>query len=344
MRRHQGNGAVVGGEPPARPEAALEVSHLTVDYILGDGQVVSGVRDVSLEVGPGEKIAIVGESGSGKSTLATAVLGLLPDNSRVRSGEIRFDRISVLEASDRELRALRGLRLSRVPQDPLRSLNPVLNIGAQMRDVVRAHLRIGDAELDTRLSSALRDVGLSGADRLLRAYPHELSGGMRQRVLLAMALLHKPQVVVADEPTTALDSTVQAQILDLLDGLVDKYRMSLVLITHDLAIASKLCQRVVIMYRGEVVEAGRMEDILGEPLHPYTALLLAAAGAPTAGWGGTSGQEAGSSKAAATAGGDARCAFAGRCPVAIEMCFAEHPELLPVRKRDTSAIRCFLRQ
>ena len=254
----------------------LEIESLSVTYRTTRGRV-DAVRDVSLSVAPGETVAIVGESGSGKSTTVHAVIRLLPGAARIASGAIRFDGTDLATVSNPALRSVRGRRIGFVPQDPAVSLNPVQRIGTQVAEVLRVHGladRQGAAE---RAVQALERAGLPDAALRARQYPHELSGGMRQRVLIAIAIAADPQLIIADEPTSALDVTVQRQILDHLDELKRERGASLLLITHDLGVAADRADRIVVMSQGRVVEQGTPEQVLLAPEHPYTRQLIAAA-------------------------------------------------------------------
>ena len=254
----------------------LEIESLSVAYRTSRGRV-DAVRDVSLSVAPGETVAIVGESGSGKSTTVHAVIRLLPGAADIASGAIRFDGVDLAAASNAALHSVRGRRIGFVPQDPTVSLNPVQRIGTQVAEVLRVHGladRQGAAE---RAVQALERAGLPDAALRARQYPHELSGGMRQRVLIAIAIAADPQLIIADEPTSALDVTVQRQILDHLDGLKRERGASLLLITHDLGVAADRADRIIVMSQGRIVEQGTPEQVLLAPEHPYTRQLIAAA-------------------------------------------------------------------
>ena len=250
----------------------LEVRDLEVAFDSHRGRV-HAVRGVSFDVAPGETVGIVGESGCGKSVTAMSLLRLVGANGKI-SGSIRFDGLDLLAMSDDEIRELRGNRTSMVFQDPMTSLNPVLRIGRQLDDVLRAHGRGDRAERRRRALELLRSVGIPEAERRLDDYPHQFSGGMRQRVMIAMALANRPALIVADEPTTALDVTVQAQILELLRELNESLGTSIVLISHDLRVVSDLCRRILVFYAGRIVEEGSTDAVFGEPAHPYTRALL----------------------------------------------------------------------
>jgi peptide/nickel transport system permease protein len=230
---------------------------------------------VSFDVAPGETLAIVGESGAGKSLTATALLGLLPRTASV-AGTAAFDGRDLLALDDDAMRALRGNRIAMIFQDPMSSLNPVHTVGTQVVEASRAHRALSKAAAHAEALALFRRVGIADPERRLDAYPHELSGGMRQRVMIAIAVANRPALLIADEPTTALDVTIQAQILDLLADLRREGGMSLIFITHNLGIVSEIADRVAVMYAGHVVEQGGVGDVFAAPLHPYTQALLAA--------------------------------------------------------------------
>jgi peptide/nickel transport system ATP-binding protein len=236
------------------------------------------VNGVSFALGPGERVGLIGESGSGKSLTALAVMGLLPEELQA-AGRVTFDGRDLLRLSDRELGALRGDRIAMVFQEPMTALNPLMRVGRQVTETLTLHrgLRRGDA--DTRALELLTRVELPDPESTRRAYPHQLSGGQRQRVMLAMALACDPAVLICDEPTTALDVTVQARMLRLIDRLVAEEGSALLFITHDLAVVSGLCQRVLVMYGGRIVESGATAELFAAPRHPYTAGLLDASAA-----------------------------------------------------------------
>ncbi|MDG0791031.1 ABC transporter ATP-binding protein [Cohnella ginsengisoli] len=254
-------------------ERLLEMEDLRVSFYSRSGEN-QAVRGVSLHVDAGETVGIVGESGSGKSVTAKAALGLIGPPGRVIGGDIRYRGESLLGRSDSRWRKLRGNRIAMVFQDPMTALNPVKKIGAQMIEVIRRHRGLGKEAARLEAAAKLREVGISEPERRLEQYPHEFSGGMRQRVMIAMALSCEPELLLADEPTTALDVTIQAQILDLLKDIKAKSNMGIVLITHDLGVVAQVCTRVVVMYGGMVMEEGTVEDIFYRPGHPYTQGLL----------------------------------------------------------------------
>jgi oligopeptide/dipeptide ABC transporter ATP-binding protein len=253
----------------------LEVEHLEVQFFTRRG-VAHAVRDVSFHVDPGETLGIVGESGSGKSVTVQAIMGLTELPGKVTGGDVRFLGGSLLHGPDaeRRLRDVRGRDIALVFQDPMTSLNPLLTVGTQITEVLRRHLDMGKRESTERAVELLELVGISFPRQRVKQYPHELSGGMRQRVMIAMALACEPKLLVADEPTTALDVTIQAQILDLVCDLRDRLGLAVLLITHDLGVVAGLCDRVAVMYGGKIVETAAAEDLYGNPGHPYTKGLL----------------------------------------------------------------------
>jgi oligopeptide/dipeptide ABC transporter ATP-binding protein len=257
------------------PDSAplLEVEDLRVEFTTRRG-IVHAVNGISFAIAPGETLGIVGESGCGKSVTSLAVLGLLARNGRVRSGRALFDGRNLLELSDRALRGLRGREIAMIFQDPMTSLNPVLTIGRQIRETLETHFDLNRKEADARAAELIDRVGIPSAKARLRDYPHQFSGGMRQRAMIAMALACQPKLLIADEPTTALDVTIQAQILGLLRELVAEENAALILITHDLGVVAGMCERVNVMYGGMFMETGSAEQLFGSPRHPYTLGLL----------------------------------------------------------------------
>jgi len=251
----------------------LEVEDLRVEFTTRRG-IVHAVNGISFAIAPGETLGIVGESGCGKSVTSLAVLGLLARNGRVRSGRALFDGRNLIELSDRALRGLRGREIAMIFQDPMTSLNPVLTIGRQIRETLETHFDLSRKEAEARAAELIDRVGIPSARARLRDYPHQFSGGMRQRAMIAMALACEPKLLIADEPTTALDVTIQAQILDLLRELVAEENAALILITHDLGVVAGMCERVNVMYAGMFMETGSAEQLFGSPRHPYTLGLL----------------------------------------------------------------------
>jgi peptide/nickel transport system permease protein len=259
------------------------VCHLTVTAETGHGSVEL-ISDVSLQLRRGEILGVVGESGCGKSMTAAAVLGLLPAGVQVQSGSVRLGDTELVGLDEAQARHIRGRRIGMVFQDASAALSPVHTIGRQLVDAIRAHRDLSAAQAHARAVELLTDVGVPDAARRMNEYPHQFSGGMAQRVVIACALACDPELLIADEPTTALDVTIQAQVLDLLLELRRRLSMSILLITHDLGVVADVCDRVAVMYAGQVVELGAAEQTLVRPRHPYTAALLAAmpgGGAPT---------------------------------------------------------------
>jgi peptide/nickel transport system ATP-binding protein len=306
----------------------LRVSGLRTEFATEDGPIAA-VDGVSFSVLPGEIFGIVGESGSGKSVTAYSILGLVEPPGRIVAGEIRYRGHNLVGLSEPELREIRGARIAMVFQDPMTSLHPLLRIEEQMVDAVRAHRRASPADARGDALSALERVGTAAAADRLRAYPHQLSGGMRQRVAIAIAMLNKPDLIIADEPTTALDVTTQAQIIQELKELCRASGTALVWITHDLAVIAEIADRVAVMYAGSIVESGPVGEVLGEPLHPYTAGLLGSV--PSLNRGARRlPQISGSVQSAFARTG---CRFAPRCARATEACDAPpaERELVPGR-------------
>ena len=251
----------------------LEVEDLRVEFSTRRGTVYA-VNGISFAIAPGETLGIVGESGCGKSVTSLAILGLLAGNGRVRSGRALFEGRDLIKLKDRALRGIRGREIAMIFQDPMTSLNPVLTIGRQIRETLETHFHMTRKEAETRAAELIDRVGIPSAKARLRDYPHQFSGGMRQRAMIAMALACEPKLMIADEPTTALDVTIQAQILDLLRELVAEEDAALILITHDLGVVAGMCERVNVMYAGMFMETGSAEQLFGAPRHPYTLGLL----------------------------------------------------------------------
>ena len=251
----------------------LTVRDLQVSFRTDDG-VVHAVDGVSFEVSPGEVVAVVGESGSGKSVTAQTLLGLTRAPNAKITGSVMFQGTDLVELPDDRFRAVRGEHIAMVFQDPMTSLNPVYRVGDQIAEMIRAHREVSKSEALSRAVELLRSVGIPNPERRVRDYPHEFSGGMRQRVMIAMSLALDPELLIADEPTTALDVTIQAQILRLLESLNADRNLSVVLITHDLGVVAEMADRVVVMYGGQIVEDATLDEIFYNPQHPYTWGLL----------------------------------------------------------------------
>ena len=308
----------------------LEVSHLDVRFATARGEL-SAVHDLSFSVAAGETLAIVGESGCGKSVTSMSILRLVPaPPGRVR-GEIRFDGRDLLRLAERDMRALRGKDIGMIFQEPMTSLNPVLTVGRQIGETLRLHEGLSAHAAAARAVDMLALVGIPEPARRVREYPHQLSGGMRQRVMIAIALACTPRLLIADEPTTALDVTIQAQILDLMRDLKSRVGAAIMLITHDLGVVAEMAQRVVVMYAGRKVEEAPVAELYAAPLHPYTRGLLGAVprlgsslhDAPRARLAEIPGQVPG------LFGTVVGCTFAGRCPLVSELCRREAPPIVP---------------
>jgi oligopeptide/dipeptide ABC transporter ATP-binding protein len=316
----------------------ITVDHLTVAFPAraGAGEVV---RDVSLAIGPGERVGLVGESGSGKSLTARAIMRLVPPPGRVTSGTVLLGG-TVLSDSTRAgpkvaPTSWRGTRIAMITQDPLSSLNPLVRIGTQITEMLRYHRGLRRAEARAKAEELLRSVGIPDPARTMTRYPAVLSGGMRQRVALAIAISCDPQLLIADEPTTALDVTVQAQVLTLLERMTAQHGSAVLLISHDLGVVGTFCDRLLVMYAGRIVESGPAAEVIGNPAHPYTRALLASIPSLT----GELPERLASIPGSPPHGGTAvpGCAFAPRCPVARAVCRQADPDLLDVPGHRTDA-------
>ena len=324
--------------------AALEVRDLRTQFS-GPNGYVTVVDGVSFELAQGETLAIVGESGSGKSVTAMSILRVLPEPpARIAAGEVLLEGENLLALDEDAMRAVRGRRISMIFQEPMTSLNPVMTIGDQIVEALREHNDISRADAHEEAISLLERVRIPDARRRILEYPHRLSGGMRQRVMIAMALACRPQILIADEPTTALDVTVQAQILSLLAKLQGEFGMGVLLITHNLGVVARVAQRVIVMYAGRVVEEAPVGALFKTPLHPYTEGLLGA----TPRMHGDA--EEGARQRLVDIPGvvplpdklPPGCAFAPRCPKAFDRCVKERPAL--ATNRDGRKTACFLTQ
>ncbi|WP_319455768.1 MULTISPECIES: ABC transporter ATP-binding protein [unclassified Mycobacterium] len=309
----------------------LSVENLSVRFAT-DGGTVHAVDGVSFDLAAGEILAIVGESGSGKSVTAQTVLGLTRAPNATITGAVHFDGQDLTQLSDRQLRDIRGERIAMIFQDPMTSLNPVYRVGDQIAEMIRAHRDVSKGEARDRAVELLRSVGIPNPERRVRSYPHEFSGGMRQRVMIAMALSLDPDVLIADEPTTALDVTVQAQILRLLEKLNAERGLAVVMITHDLGVVAEVADRVAVMYAGQIVEDATLESLFYDPKHPYTWGLLGSLARLDQPRPVRLAQIAGQPPSLITS--PTGCRFAPRCPHAFDQC-AEPP---PLRDGD----RCWL--
>ena len=252
----------------------LKVEHLSVSFFTDEGEV-QAVRDVSFSLNAGEVLAVVGESGCGKSVLCKSIMKLLPENAKIKNGKILVNGEEIAGYGERRMRELRGKLFSMVFQNPMTSLNPTMTVGAQIAEAVRAHQKdMGKEEVEQRVTELMQLVGIEQAEERKKAYPYHFSGGMRQRIVLAIALAGNPEILFADEPTTALDVTIQAQILDLLREIQKKLGTATVFVTHDLGVVARIADRVAVMYAGKIVEYGTAEEVFYNPQHPYTWALL----------------------------------------------------------------------
>ncbi|RBW48904.1 ABC transporter ATP-binding protein [Marinobacter sp. F3R11] len=258
---------------PGEVTPILDVRNLSISFRGRDG-VTHVTHNVSFTVAPGERVGVVGESGCGKSVTGLSLLRLLPERTAIIDGEIRFDGRDLMSMRPKEIRAIRGRDISMIFQEPMTALDPVFTVGQQLIETLRAHYPVSQAEAREQAVQALKDVGIPSPETRVDEYPHQFSGGMRQRVMIAMALICKPKLIIADEPTTALDVTVQAQIIDLLTELSENTGTALLFITHDLGVVAETCSRMITMYAGEVVESSPVDDALRRPGHPYTSGLL----------------------------------------------------------------------
>jgi peptide/nickel transport system ATP-binding protein len=314
----------------------LEVKNLKTEFKLKKG-IVNAVDDISFSLDKGEILAIVGESGSGKSVTSLSIMGLLQDPGRVAGGEILFKDKDLLKMNKAELRAVRGDQISMIFQEPMTSLNPVYRVKDQIMESIMAHMKISKKEALKKTIEMLEIVGIPSAEKRAYDYPHQMSGGMRQRVMIAMALIGHPELLIADEPTTALDVTIQAQILDLLYHMREKFNMAVMLITHDLGVVSEAADHVIVMYCGKIVEEADVRTLFENPMHPYTLGLLRSIpkledendgplymikgivpnplNMPTG------------------------CAFSDRCDRCMDRCRKEMPQLI---EKDGHKVRCFL--
>ncbi len=311
----------------------LEVSHLTTSFKTPDGQV-DAVNDVSFQLFPGESLGIVGESGSGKTQVFMSLMGLLADNGTT-TGSARFQEQELLGRPVDELNRLRGNRISLIFQDPMTSLNPYLKVSRQLTEVLMEHKGMNNEQARAKSLEMLAKVGIPEPQKRFDMYPHEFSGGMRQRVMIAMALLCQPELLIADEPTTALDVTIQAQILRLMGDLKGEMNTSIVMITHDLGVVAGLCDRVLVMYGGRIVEAGPVREIFYRPKHPYTKGLLSSM--PRLDEGGTSHLTSIPGQPPNLQNLPQGCAYHPRCPYAEERCKLTQPPLRQVAEQQLSA-------
>lgn len=324
--------ATMSTKPPL-----LKVEGLRTSFFTDDGEVPA-VDNVNFHVNEGEILGIVGESGCGKSVTSLSIMGLVPSPpGKVVGGKILFGEEDITTASEKRMREIRGNEIAMIFQEPMTSLNPVFTIGNQLTEAIRIHRKCNKTEANERAIEIMKLVGLPRAEELLKDYPHQLSGGMRQRVMIAMAMVCDPKVLIADEPTTALDVTIQAQILKLMKKLNKELNTAVLLITHDLGVVAETCERLVVMYSGKVVEEGKVEDIFNNPQHPYTKGLISSV--PDMRY---KQQRLYSIPGNVPKPGSIRegCRFAARCEHAFDRCLVETPELY--QTAEGHCTRCFL--
>jgi len=319
----------------------LDVTNLQTRFHTGEG-VVHAVNDVSFHVNDQETVGIVGESGSGKSMTMLSVMRLIPQPpGKITNGEVHFEGQDLLKLSLPDIRRIRGNRIAMIFQDPMTSLNPVLTVEKQLTEAIRLHLNVGKAAARDRAIELLEHVGIPGASDRIRNYPHQFSGGMRQRVMIAMGLACNPKLLIADEPTTALDVTIQAQIVELVKRLKEELNMAVIWITHDLSLLASLADRILVMYAGQIVESAPLDQLYANPRHPYTLGLLQSI--PRL-------DEAQKAELKPVDGMPPDlmdypqgCPFAARCPYVIDRCHTDDPTLEPVDDHPNHTVACWVK-
>ncbi len=306
------------------PTPLLEVRNLRVEFPGRRGRLLA-LDDVSFDIAPGEILGVVGESGAGKSLTGAAIIGLLDPPGRIAGGEVRFDGRRIDDLPYEQMRQVRGRSIGAIFQDPLTSLDPLYTVGQQLIETIQTHLPMNGAEARRRAVKLLQETGIPAAEERLDQYPHQFSGGMRQRVVIALALAGEPRLIVADEPTTALDVSIQAQIISLLRRLCKEHGAAVMLVTHDMGVIAETCDRVAVMYAGRIVEIGPVEAVIHQPGHPYTAGLM----------GSIPAMDEDRERLLQIDGAMPRlnaiprgCAFNPRCPRAFEPCFVDRPDLM----------------
>jgi peptide/nickel transport system ATP-binding protein len=323
---------------PATPPL-LEVRHLRVEFPTRHGTLLA-LDDVSFEISKGEVLGVVGESGAGKSLTGAAIIGLLEPPGRIAAGEVRLEGYRIDNLPYEEMRRIRGRKIGAIFQDPLTSLNPLYTIGRQLVETIQTHLNVGAEEARARAIGLLKETGIPAAEARVDQYPHQFSGGMRQRVVIALALAANPKLIVADEPTTALDVSIQAQIISLLKRLCREHGAAVMLVTHDMGVIAETCDRVAVMYAGRIVEVGPVHDVINAPKHPYTVGLMGSIPAMDEDRERLLQIEGAMPRLNAIPSG---CAFNPRCPRACEVpadrCRRERPELLAA---GTTRAACWL--
>ena len=317
----------------------LEVKQLVTQFKVDKNKIINAVDHSSFTINDGETLAIVGESGSGKSVTALSIMQLVPNPpGRIASGEILFQGKDLLKMSKREMRSIRGNQISMIFQEPMTSLNPVYTIGQQITESIRMHMHLSKKDAEARAVELLRKVQIPDAEKRLKTYPHQLSGGMRQRVMICMALSCAPKLLIADEPTTALDVTIQAQILDLIRSLSASEGTSVLFITHDLGVVAEIAQRAIVMYAGSIMEMGTVRSMFQNPLHPYTQGLLSAIPKLSMPHGEKLYTIRGIVPDLSTL--PKGCVFSTRCDKCMDVCREKRPPLRELE--DGRRVRCFL--
>ncbi|OPF62546.1 ABC transporter ATP-binding protein [Hydrogenophaga sp. H7] len=313
----------------------LQVKNLVVEFPHRRG-TLRALDDISFDIAPGEILGVVGESGAGKSLTGASIIGLLEPPGRIAGGEILLEGRRIDDLPFAELRKVRGRQIGAIFQDPLTSLNPLYTVGRQLTETIRTHLPVGQAEARERAIQLLRDTGIPAAEQRIDHHPHQFSGGMRQRVVIALALAAEPKLIVADEPTTALDVSIQAQIITLLKRICSERGAAVMLITHDMGVIAETCDRVAVMYAGRVAEIGPVHDVIHRPSHPYTAGLMACIPDMTQDRERLHQIDGAMPRLNAIPAG---CAFHPRCDRAFDRCHAQRPELMPA---GTTRAACWL--
>ncbi|MET3698778.1 peptide/nickel transport system ATP-binding protein [Bacillus oleivorans] len=313
----------------------LSVENLEVSLELIDGHF-KALEDISFSVLSGEVVGIVGESGCGKSLTSQAIMGILPKNASVQKGRIWFKNKNLAEYDEKQWQGTRGKSISMIFQEPMTSLNPLMTIGNQIGEVLKRHTNFSKAEIKNRTIALMKEIGLPDPEKIHRAYPHQLSGGMRQRIIIAIALIAEPDLIIADEPTTALDVTIQAQILELFQKIKHSRATSMIFISHDLGVIKHICDRVLVMYAGRIVEEGPATEILKHPKHPYTKGLIQSIPDHK-----KSGQVLYTipGKVPMLKERNTGCPFADRCPHVMDICYTDFPE---ENRSDNQSVFCHL--
>lgn len=315
-------------------EELLKLEHLSIDYKVKNGHL-SAVNDVNLSINRGEIFAVVGESGCGKSTVAHSIMNLLPGGNAQVSGNIMFKGKNLREYTDKEMEGIRGKEIGMIFQNPLDSLNPVYTTGSQVAEAILLD-KVDKTEAWNRVIKLYHDVKMPDAEERAQSFPHELSGGMRQRVMIAMMLSRNPELLIADEPTTALDVTIEAQILDIIKDLKNKFDTAIMLITHNFGLVAEVADKIAVMYAGEVIESGDVFEIFEQPCHPYTGLLMKSLPRGTKAEGRLQTIDGSVPRIVDK---KPECRFANRCPYAEERCFNESPHAVKIS--ESHICRCF---